>query len=115
MNMDTLDARLHSLIKGRSGNNHNQRHQQLVNSTSSIGTMIPTPGITHTGNSPMMVASSMDSSIIAASGSNVIAPATVNTGSLLNGGLQSISFNRCDGKEEPLIFIYFCLLLITLY
>ncbi|KAI9200072.1 hypothetical protein LWI28_002330 [Acer negundo] len=34
MNEETLEPRLSSLIKGRSGN---QRHQQLVNSTSSTG------------------------------------------------------------------------------
>ncbi|KAK0579925.1 hypothetical protein LWI29_033535 [Acer saccharum] len=39
MNMETLEPRLSSLIKSRSGNNHTQRHQQLVNSTSSIATM----------------------------------------------------------------------------
>ncbi|KAI9196308.1 hypothetical protein LWI28_022808 [Acer negundo] len=98
MNMETLEPRLSSLIKGRSGNNHNQRHQQLVNSTSSIATMIPTPGMTHSGNSPMMVASSIDSSMIAAGGGNTIPPATVTTGSLLStGGIQSGSFNRSDG------------------
>ncbi|TXG47367.1 hypothetical protein EZV62_026661 [Acer yangbiense] len=101
MNMETLEPRLSSLIKGRSGNNHNQRHQQLVNSTSSIATMIPTPGMTHSGNSPMMVASSIDSSMIAASGGNTIPPATVTTGSLLStGGIQSRSFNRSDEEDH---------------
>ncbi|XP_031254705.1 histone acetyltransferase HAC1-like [Pistacia vera] len=98
MNLETLEFRLSSLIKGRSGNNHNQRHQQLVNSSSSIGTMIPTPGMSHNVNSSMMVTSSVDSSVIVASGSNTIAPTTVNTGSLLSaGGLHSGSFNRSDG------------------
>lgn len=107
MNMETLESRLSSLIKGRSGNNHNQRHQQLVNSTSSIATMIPTPGMTHSGNSPMMVASSIDSSMIAASGGNTILPATVTTGSLLStGGIQSGSFNRSDGKVDSHNFFF---------
>lgn len=98
MNMDTLEARLSYLIKGRPGNNHNQRHQQLVNSSSSIGTMIPTPGMSHCGNSSLMVTSSVDSSMIAASGCNTIAPTTVNSGSLLStGGIQSNSYNRSDG------------------
>lgn len=99
MNMDTLEARLSYLIKGRPGNNHNQRHQQLVNSSSSIGTMIPTPGMSHCGNSSLMVTSSVDSSMIAASGCNTIAPTTVNSGSLLStGGIQSNSYNRSDGN-----------------
>ncbi|KAI9198894.1 hypothetical protein LWI28_023999 [Acer negundo] len=60
--------------------------------------MIPTPDMTHSGNSPMMVASSIDSSMIAASGGNTIPPVTVTTGSLLStGGIQSGSFNRSDG------------------
>ncbi|XP_044481916.1 histone acetyltransferase HAC1-like isoform X2 [Mangifera indica] len=98
MNMETLEPRLRSIIKAKSANNNIQRHQQLVNSSSSIGTMIPTPGMSHNVNSSMMVTSSVESSVIAASGCNTIAPTTVNTGNLLlTGGLQSGSFNRSDG------------------
>lgn len=99
MNMETLEPRLRSIIKAKSANNNIQRHQQLVNSSSSIGTMIPTPGMSHNVNSSMMVTSSVESSVIAASGCNTIAPTTVNTGNLLlTGGLQSGSFNRSDGN-----------------
>ncbi|XP_044505837.1 histone acetyltransferase HAC1 isoform X3 [Mangifera indica] len=87
-----------AFTKGRGGHSHNQRHQQLVNSSSSIGTMIPTPGMSHSVNSSMIVASSVDTSVIASTGSNTIAPSNVNTGSLMSaGGLQNGSFNRSDG------------------
>lgn len=97
MNMDTLDNRLSSLIKGRPGNSHNLR--QLVNSSSSMGAMIPTPGMSQSGNSSLMVTSSVDGSIIATSGGDTVTPTTVNNGSLLsNGGIRCNSFNRSDGN-----------------
>ncbi|EEF48691.1 transcription cofactor, putative [Ricinus communis] len=97
MNLNTLESRLSSLIKRTPVNNHNQRHVQLVNPSSSIGTMIPTPGIPHGGNSNLMV-SSVDSMMIASSGCDSIAATTVNTGSLLSAsGIHSGSFSRSDG------------------
>ncbi|KAH8480826.1 hypothetical protein H0E87_030908 [Populus deltoides] len=44
LNMNTLESCLSSLLKRPFANSQNQRHPQLVNSSSSIGTMIPTPG-----------------------------------------------------------------------
>ena len=80
---------------------HNQRHPQLVNSASApVGTMIPTPGMSHSGNPSMIVTSSIDTSMSASNAS--IAPTTVNIGSLLpTGGLNSGSFSRSEGKFEP--------------
>ncbi|XP_023633222.1 histone acetyltransferase HAC12 isoform X2 [Capsella rubella] len=43
-NRSTLETRITSLIKGRHMNNYNQRHAN----SSSVGTMIPTPGFSHT-------------------------------------------------------------------
>lgn len=101
MNMDTLESRLHNLIKRPSLNHQNQHYPQHVNSPSTIGTMIPTPGMSHSGNSNMMVTSSVDTSMIATSGCSTIAPNTVNTGSLLpTGGLHGGSFSRSDGNIE---------------
>ncbi|XVF26446.1 hypothetical protein REPUB_Repub14bG0017500 [Reevesia pubescens] len=96
-NLSTLEHRLQTLIKG-SRNVHNQRHPQLVNSASApIGTMIPTPGMSHSGNPSIMVASSIDTSISAANAS--IAPKNVNTGSMLpTGGMNSSSFGRSEGN-----------------
>lgn len=93
MNLETLESRLHQLIK-RSHMNPRTQYPQLVNSSSPVGTMIPTPGMSHSGNSTMIVASSVDASMIAAS-----APTTVNPGSLLpSGGIHGGSFNRSDGN-----------------
>ncbi|KAL6283982.1 hypothetical protein ACE6H2_014911 [Prunus campanulata] len=52
MNMETLESRLHNLIKRPQ--NQRQQYRQLVISSSPIGTMIPTPGMSHNGNSNMM-------------------------------------------------------------
>lgn len=82
---------------------HNQRHPQLVNSATAsapVGTMIPTPGISHSGNPSMVATSAIDKSTSVAGES--IAPANVNTGSLLpSSGMTSASFTRSEGKFEP--------------
>ncbi|KAG6577832.1 Histone acetyltransferase HAC1, partial [Cucurbita argyrosperma subsp. sororia] len=44
MNLDTLESRLHNLLKRSSLNNQNQQYQQVVSSSSAISQMIPTPG-----------------------------------------------------------------------
>ncbi|XP_057503767.1 histone acetyltransferase HAC1-like [Actinidia eriantha] len=103
VNLETLENRLHVLIKRLPMSNHNQQYPQLVNSSSPIGTMIPTPGIPHSGNASIMVTSSADTSMIAAGGGKSMAPGTVNTGSILptaNGpsvGLHGGSLNSSDG------------------
>lgn len=103
-NLDTLESRLHGLIKGLPLSSHNQQFPQGVNSSSAISTMIPTPGMSHSGSSNLMVTSSVDTSMIAASACNSIAPTTVNTGSLLPAGggssvgIHSSSFNSSDGS-----------------
>ena len=51
MNLDTLESRLHQLIK-RSHMNPRTQYPQLVNSSSPVGTMIPTPGMSHSGIQP---------------------------------------------------------------
>lgn len=64
MNLETLEIRLHSLIKRLPLNNHNQQYQQQGNRNTSVamGIMIPTPGVSQTGNSSVTVQSSMDHS-----------------------------------------------------
>lgn len=94
MNLDTLESRLHNLIKRSPLNNQNQQYQQVVSSSSAISQMIPTPGMAHSGNSKLMVAPS-DDSIISSSAS--LAPTTVSTGSILPpGGINGGSFSRPD-------------------
>jgi E1A/CREB-binding protein len=103
MNLDTLESRLHNLIRRPPLNSQSQQYLQLVNSSSPIGTMIPTPGMSHGGNSTMHVASSVDTSMISAVGPNGIAPTSINTGSLLPSsaaGIHGGSFNRSDGNVK---------------
>lgn len=100
MNLNTMENRIHGVIKRL---HPNQQVPQRINSSSSIGAMIPTPGMSHGGNSNFMVTSSLDTSMITASGCNSIAPTTVNSGSLLptgsgpSGGIHNGSFNSSDG------------------
>ncbi|KAK7325353.1 hypothetical protein VNO77_29515 [Canavalia gladiata] len=99
MNLDTLESRLSNLFRPSSMNNHNQQYPQLV-SSSPIGTMIPTPGLSHVTNSNMIIASSVDASVIAASGCNSIASTSVNSQvSMLlpAGGTLGSSVNKSDG------------------
>ncbi|KAJ6327903.1 hypothetical protein OIU77_009724 [Salix suchowensis] len=98
LNQSTLESRLSSLLKRSPTNSHIQRHQQLVNSSSSIGTMIPTPGMSSSGNSNLMT-SSVDTMMITSSGCDTLAPSAVNTGSLLpSSGMHGSSFSRSDGN-----------------
>lgn len=98
MNLDTLEGRLHVLIKRLPQSNHNQQYPQLVNGSSpSISTMIPTPGMPQNGNSNLMVpSSSVDTAMIASTNSN--------TGSMLPTagatfvGIHGGSFNSSDGN-----------------
>ncbi|WCJ37189.1 Histone acetyltransferase HAC1 [Euphorbia peplus] len=97
MNLSTLENRLSILINKRAPmSNPSQRHAQIVNPSSSIGTMIPTPGMSHGGNSSLM-GSSVDNGMIASSGCDSVAAATGNTGNLLStSGIHGGSFTR-DG------------------
>ncbi|GMH17538.1 hypothetical protein Nepgr_019379 [Nepenthes gracilis] len=83
MNLDTLESRLQILIKQGSLNNHTPQHSQLVNSSPSVGTMIPTPGVQHNVNSNLMVSSSVDTSMISANGCSNISSSAASSGTLL--------------------------------
>ncbi|KAL2578309.1 hypothetical protein AAZV13_15G000200 [Glycine max] len=97
MNLDTLESRLSNFLRRSSMTNQNQQHPQLV-SSSPIGTMIPTPGMSHVTNSTMIIASSVDASMIAAGGCNSIASSSVNSVSMLPAGnMLGSSLNRSDG------------------
>lgn len=108
MSLETLETRLHVLIKQLPMSNRNQHHPQLINAPSPIATMIPTPRMTHSGNSSMMVTSAVDASMVASSGGNGIAPASSVTEGLIpstNGlsvGMPSGSFNSSDGNWTSL-------------
>lgn len=104
MNLETLENRLRVLIRREPMNNTNQQFaHQHINSSSSTSTMIPTPGMPQSGNSSLMAASSVDSSMIASGGSNSIASSSVNAGNFLptrstiSGGVHGGSFNSSEG------------------
>ncbi|KAJ7962646.1 histone acetyltransferase HAC1-like [Quillaja saponaria] len=99
LNLETLENRLHNLVKRSHLNNQNQQYPQLVSSSSPARMMIPTPGMPHTGNSSMVVTSSVDALVVAGSGCNNTAHTSVNSGSMLpTGGVHGNSFNRSDGS-----------------
>ncbi|XP_010476788.1 PREDICTED: histone acetyltransferase HAC12-like isoform X1 [Camelina sativa] len=92
MNRSTLELRITSLIKGRPVNNYSQRHAN----SSSVGTMIPTPGLSHTaGNPNSMVTSSVDATV---AGNTNITSTAVNTGSPLIAGNMSNGFQHSSRK-----------------
>ncbi|CAN1139410.1 Histone acetyltransferase HAC12 [Linum perenne] len=82
MDLSTLETRLSILLKRTSMNNQNQRQAQLINSSSSAGTMIPTPGMSHSANSNLMN-SSVDPTMISSSASDSIAPTAVTSTSMM--------------------------------
>lgn len=99
MNLDTLESRLSNFLRRASMNHHNQQYPQHV-SSSPIGTMIPTPGMSHIPNSSMVAASSMDASMISSSGCNSIVSTSFNSVNMIPaGGMLGSSLNRSDGNK----------------
>lgn len=104
LNLDTLERRLHMLIRRYPANNHNQ---QLSHTNSSVGTMIPTPGFQQTGNSSLTGTSSLDSSLVAINSSNTIASSTVNSGSFFptrNGSSGSMHGGYSSSSDGSFVF-----------
>ncbi|CAH8381259.1 unnamed protein product [Eruca vesicaria subsp. sativa] len=83
VNRSTLESRIKGLIKSGYLKNYNQRHAN----SSSVGTMIPTPGLPHAaGNASSMVTTSADATI---AGNNNSTSTAVDTGNLLiTGGMH---------------------------
>ncbi|XP_047316063.1 histone acetyltransferase HAC1-like [Impatiens glandulifera] len=102
MNMETLESRLHALIKRPPLSNHNQQYSHAVNSSSSssssVGMMIPTPVMPQSSNPNMMVTPSMDSSLIGSNGGNVIGSSVVNNGNVLSSGPLSNVYQQSTSK-----------------
>lgn len=105
-NMNTLEHRLYTYIRHSSAT---QRHQvpHSATSPSSIGTMIPTPGMAHRGNFKSTISTSMDNSVIVApiSSSSVGAADNMKARSLLstpNGSTGGVVYrNSFDSSEGP--------------
>lgn len=89
MNRSTLESRIMGLMKSRYMSNYNQ----LLADSSSVGAMIPTPGLSHAaGNPSSMVTSSADATV---AGHNNSTSTAVNTGNLLAaGGMHEGFFSR---------------------
>ncbi|XP_033132698.1 histone acetyltransferase HAC12 isoform X2 [Brassica rapa] len=99
LNRSTLESRITSLIKNRHLNNHSQRHAN----PSSVGTMIPTPGLSHAGgNSSLMVRPSANATV--AGNNNNSTSTAVNTenvrpaGGNMSNGYQHSSRNFSLGS-----------------
>ncbi|KAL7102459.1 hypothetical protein ACP275_08G122300 [Erythranthe tilingii] len=99
LNLATLERRLlHLMKRSRMINNHNQQFSHANSSSSSIGTMIPTPGLQQTGNPSLAGAQSMDNNF-----SNTIASSTAKSGNVLparnvySGNVHGGSFSSSDG------------------
>ncbi|KAI7724414.1 hypothetical protein M8C21_016865, partial [Ambrosia artemisiifolia] len=96
MNIETLENRLHVLIKRLPYSNHNQQYQQQGNTSVPMGTMIPNPGMPQSGNSSMMVPTSMDTMV----------PPAVNTGNFMPNntripsGMHNGSLSSSDGMTN---------------
>lgn len=110
MNVDTLEHRVQALLKRSSSSNHNQpvsHGSHLIASSSSIGTMIPTPGISRSGGTNSIIPSSGDNSTTS---SSMVSQNTVSIGNLLptangtGGGVHGSSFNASDGNLTPRVF-----------
>ncbi|CAK9179522.1 unnamed protein product, partial [Ilex paraguariensis] len=103
INLETLESRLHALIKCLPRSNHSEQYPQHDSYSSSIGTMIPTPGMPQSGSSSLLVTSSSKASVIASGGSNSVASTTVDMGSSistangLSDGIRSGSSDLSDG------------------
>ncbi|KAG8364547.1 hypothetical protein BUALT_Bualt18G0008500 [Buddleja alternifolia] len=102
LNLATLESRLLVLTKRLPMSNHNQQFSH-ANSSPSISTMIPTPGLQQTGNPSLTGMSSVDNSLIVNNSSNTISSSTANPGSFMttgngsSGNVHGVSFSSSDG------------------
>ncbi|KAL4583212.1 hypothetical protein LXL04_007779 [Taraxacum kok-saghyz] len=109
MNLETLENRLHILIRRLPLSNQNQQYQQQGNNTSAVpmGTMIPNPGMPQSGNSTTMVTPSMDNnSFVGGGGGNnmmVSVSSSMNTGNVIpnNTNRMHTSDGLMNGYQQP--------------
>ncbi|XP_047315188.1 histone acetyltransferase HAC1-like isoform X2 [Impatiens glandulifera] len=90
LNLDTLETRIHAFIKRTSLSSLNQQfHQVVKSSSSSIGPMIPTPGMPRVGNTSLEISPSVDSTMVPSTSGNILA--ATGTLDLSNAYQQSSS------------------------
>ncbi|CAA3010528.1 histone acetyltransferase HAC1-like isoform X1 [Olea europaea subsp. europaea] len=102
LNQSTLESRLHFLIKRSPMSNQNQQFSH-ANTSASIGTMIPTPGLMQTANSSLIGTSAVDNSVIANNNSNITSSG-VNSGGFMstgNGPSGSVHGTLSGGYQLP--------------
>ncbi|KAK1317719.1 Histone acetyltransferase HAC1 [Acorus calamus] len=103
MNINTLQERVKAVVKSMQNPNHNAPYAHHASSTSSISTMIPTPGISQTGNPNLTVSSSMDNPMAISGSSGTSAPNSRNMGNMLstaNGPAQLVSSGSFSVADE---------------
>ncbi|KAL2547782.1 Histone acetyltransferase HAC12 [Forsythia ovata] len=102
VNLATLESRLHLLIRRMSNQNQQFSH---ANTSSSIGPMIPTPGLPQTGNTIPTRTSSVDSSNVANNGALPSGYQQPSSGfSISSGGnsmLTSMGVQRMTSQMIP--------------
>ncbi|KAF9616877.1 hypothetical protein IFM89_032839 [Coptis chinensis] len=89
-NVNTLEHRLQTSMRRLSSTNQSQQLPHSVSSSSSIGTMIPTPGMAQRGNFNSTISSSMDNS-----------RSLLPTSNGSSGGMYGGAFSTSDGQMMP--------------
>eukprot|EP01018_Ginkgo_biloba_P020002 Gb_02923 [translate_table: standard] len=105
MDFSTLEQRLQALAKRIAPSNRNQSF--AAHASSSVGTMIPTPGMSNAGNGSSMMAATGggDISMMTAPNSNSVIPNPVGMGSMLPSSsgsdqVHSNTFMTTDGSSN---------------
>lgn len=111
--METLESRLHSILRGYP--NHNQPVTRHISSSSPVSTMIPTPGMSESNSSNPSLLNSLDNSMLVTTRSGNIEPTPVNTGNVVpsangvTGTGHSGTFTTSDGNPSvEKCFYHFC-------
>ncbi|CAA7407437.1 unnamed protein product [Spirodela intermedia] len=81
LNMETLESRLHSILRGYP--NHNQPATRHISSSSPVSTMIPTPGMSESNSSNPSLPSSLDNSMLVTTRFGNVEPTPANMGSIV--------------------------------
>lgn len=110
MDLNTLDIRIKALTMRILPGTRNQNNGFLgPPSMGTVGTMIPTPGMSNTGNVNSMVAATVgDVSIMSAPTQNAIAPNPAGIGMMLQAGngsdqFHSNMFMATDGNSNKMV------------
>eukprot|EP01018_Ginkgo_biloba_P007798 Gb_24654 [translate_table: standard] len=108
MDLSTLEQRLQTLAKRIAPSNRNQNFGHHV--PSSVGTMIPTPGLQHSGNvSSMIPTPGSDISMVTGPSTSTVVPNSVGMGSVLpssnetSGLVHGNSYVATEGNSGKMV------------